>query len=244
MPLETEGGLLSSPDPPFSGRIGNMRYKAIGFDMDGTLIDSDIDYCRLTNVEFDTLRDLGIPDDVLKGLNEIEMIDSGRRYLESIGKKMSTKELCDLVNRNAGIIETECLVKARIFPGVKEMLEKFRSEGYRLGLLTRGQRFYAESAMNKFDIMHYMDAVEAYDDHPFGEQKPNPIAMEYLARALGVKTNEILYIGDSVLDYFCARDAGTDFIAIGPGSDGKRRWDPYKDKIPIVDCVTDMMQFL
>ena len=55
--------------------------------------------------------------------------------------------------------------------------------------------------MGRCGIMDRVDAAVAFDDHPTGEQKPNPVAMDHLAKALGVTSKDILYIGDSVWDY-------------------------------------------
>ena len=61
-------------------------FKAIGFDMDGTLIDSDIDYARLGMVEHDVLTSLGVPSKVFAHMmSEKDMLVAGIDYLHSIG---------------------------------------------------------------------------------------------------------------------------------------------------------------
>ena len=220
-----------------------MRYKAIGFDMDGTLVDSVINYERLAKVEAEVLGEMGVPTDLLGSENDKEVIDAGMKYLESHGEGIDPKELEKAINRRAGEIESEFIHLAKPYPGVEEMLIRLKTEGYTVGLLTRGQRSYAEKAMGMFDIMRYMDAMQAYDDHPLGEQKPNPIAMEYLAKELGVRPKDILYVGDSPVDYFCARDAGSDFIAIANGKSGRASWSRFEG-LTVVDDVTKITDFL
>ena len=219
-----------------------MKYKAIGFDMDGTLIHSVINYDKLANVEVDVLSELGVPSKLLVGGTESETVMRARDYLKSKGDTRTYEELCAIINKRAGEIEMESLDLASAFPGVPEMLGSLKKD-YRIGLLTRGQRAYAEKAMGMFDLMKYMDAVQAYDDHPFGEQKPNPIALEYLGRDLGVRPKDILYVGDSPVDYFCARDAGSDFIAIANGERGRATWSRFEG-ITVVDRVTQVMGYL
>ena len=221
------------------------KYKAVGFDMDGTLLDTDIDYEKLGDAEVFVMTGLGVPPQELSGItSDIEVIRKGVEYLNRNGNDISFDRACELVNQRASDVEMESVETAKCFPGVRDLLEDLRLKGYPLGLLTRGQRLYAETAMEKCGILELMDAVEAFDDHPTGEQKPNPIAMEYLARRLGVKCSEMLYVGDSVWDYYCARDSGADFIGISIGEKGRMKWERVRDDVKIVDDVRDILKFL
>ena len=211
--------------------------------MDGTLLDTVIDYGKLGTSVSDTLLDLGIPITRINNhSSDVEMIRKGSEYLHSIGKEMSFDKISELVNKRCGDIEMEHVLESAPFPGTDELLRKIRTEGYLIGLLTRGQRIYAETAMSHCKVLDYMDAVEAFDDHPMGEQKPNPIAMEYLAKDLGIEPADILYIGDSVWDYFCARDAGSSFIGIAAGEYGQKKWENYRDEIELIDSVADLLK--
>lgn len=219
------------------------RFKAICFDMDGTLLETVIDYEKLGTAVSDTLVAIGVPVTRINAHDtEADMIRRGSEYLHSIGKEMSFDDISDLVNERCKDIEMEHALESMPFPGTVELLEKIKGEGYKTGLLTRGQRAYAETAMSHCGILGYMDAVEAFDDHPTGEQKPNPIAMEYLAEGLGIEPNEILYVGDSVWDYFCARDAGSSFIGICAGEYGQRKWEKYAGEVELVDSVADLLR--
>ena len=220
-------------------------YKAIGFDMDGTLLDTAIDYEKLGNAERYVLEGLGVPDpEISSSPDDTEVIRSGVEYLNRNGNPITFDELCELVNQRASDVEMESVETARCFPGVERMLDELRSEGYPLGLLTRGQRLYAESALRRCGILDRIDVIEAFDDHPTGEQKPNPIAMEYLAKRLGVRCDEVLYVGDSVWDYYCARDSGAGFIGIAIGENGRRKWERVKEEVILVDDVTDIVGYL
>ena len=219
------------------------RYKAIGFDMDGTLLDTAIDYEKLADAESYVLSGLNVPSSELSSANDdIDMIRKGVAYLNGHGNPITFDDVCKLVNQRASDVEMEAVDTAKCFPGVPELLEELRSKGYRIGLLTRGQRLYAETAMGRCGILDMMDSIEAFDDHPTGEQKPNPVAMEHLANALGVRTSEILYIGDSVWDYHCARDSGAGFIGIAHGENGHRKWERVKDDIELIENISELIR--
>ena len=223
----------------------DRKYKAIGFDMDGTLLDTNIDYEKLGNAEAFVLSGLDVPESVFAGIgDDTEMIRKGVSYLNDSGNPMTFDEVCRLVNQRASDVEMESVETAKCFPGVEKMLDDLGSKGYPMGLLTRGQRLYAESAMERCGILDRIDVIEAFDDHPTGEQKPNPIAMEYLAKRLGVRCSDILYVGDSVWDYYCARDSGAGFIGIAIGENGRRKWGRVKDDVILVDDVTKIVSYL
>lgn len=86
-----------------------------------------------------------------------------------------------------------------------------------------------------------MDAIDAFDDHPIGYQKPNPISMKFLAQKLGVNVDEILYVGDNVWDYLCAKGAGAGFIGVASGRHGRTKWDAFDEDVAVVDSVASLI---
>lgn len=217
-------------------------FRAVGFDMDGTLIDSDIDYERLSNVERDVMLSLGIPEKVFSHIqSEKGMIEAGAEYLQSTGSEIGFRELIDMIDKESNAIELSTLSLSKPYPGVKELLEELKSKGYLIGLLSRGHRKYVTETMKKFNLLDYFDAVEAYDDHPVGEQKPNPVAMEYLAKDLGIETKDILYVGDAITDYLCARDSGAGFIGVSQNEHNRRCWDSVKDDVEVLKNISELI---
>ena len=69
------------------------------------------------------------------------------------------------------------------------------------------------------------DGVVARDDYPESEAKPSPKAMEHIAEILSVRPEEILFFGDHVFDYHCARDAGSGFVGVLTGTYAKDDWE-------------------
>ncbi len=217
-------------------------FRAIGFDMDGTLIDSDIDYERLGNVEREVMLSLGIPERVFSHIqSERELIEAGADYLHSIGSDIGFRELNEMIDKKSNDIELSTISRSKPYPGVRELLDELKSKGYLIGLLSRGHRKYVTKTMNKFDLLGYFNAVEAYDDHPVGEQKPNPIAMEYLAKDLGIETKDILYIGDALTDYLCARDSGAGFIGVSQNEHNRRCWDSVKEDVEVLKSISELI---
>ncbi|WP_400149924.1 HAD family hydrolase, partial [Candidatus Methanarcanum hacksteinii] len=166
---------------------------------------------------------------------------AGIDYLHSIGKDISSDELERMVNEESTRIETLNISSSKPFPMVRELLDEISSKGYKIGLLSRGHRGYVLKTMDRFDLTGYFDAIEAYDDHPVGEQKPNPVAMEYLAKGLGVRTDEMIYVGDAVTDYLCARDSGAAFIGLAQNEHSRTMWESYDHRPEILNNISELI---
>lgn len=220
------------------------RYKAVCFDMDGTLLDTKVDYQLMSDVIFDEMLDIGVPETVIdRGEGYKFNIESGIAYLKSVGR---VDELYDIGLRVAKVardIEMERVDEAKPFPKADLLLKKIREKGLRTGVLTRGCREYADAALGLCGVLDLLDGVVARDDYPESEAKPSPVAMQHMADALGVKPQEILYFGDHSFDYQCARDAGSGFVAVLTGTFTEDDWKGVPD-IEIFDSIGDYYDHL
>ena len=203
----------------------DTRYKAVCFDMDGTLLDTKVDYERMSNVIFDEMIRIGVPEEVIDRSEGFKFnLDSGVNYLFSQGRADEVYAIGIRVAKIARDIEMEKVDEAKPFPKAVQLLERIHSKGMKTGLLTRGCREYAEAAMDVCGVTDLLDGVVARDDYPESEAKPSPKAMEHMAEILSVKPEEILFFGDHVFDYHCARDAGSGFVGVLTGTYTKEDW--------------------
>ena len=162
------------------------RYKAVGFDMDGTLLDTRVDYQRMTEIVLDEMERIGVPDNAIDRSGGYKFnIDSGVEWLRSNGRGSDIFEINRRVSRAARDVEMEHVDKAVPFPGAVELIRALRSQDIRVGVLTRGCREYADGALSVSGVIDLLDHVVARDDHPEEDAKPSPVAMEHLAHGLG-----------------------------------------------------------
>ena len=118
------------------------RIKAVGFDMDGTVMDTVVDYAKLGRVAPEEFRSLNVPEEIIQRDIEINTVENGIAWLEEHNPK-SLERLQNRLNDRATVIECEHSDLAKPFPGTVEIIEEIRSKGYRVGILTRGGREYA-----------------------------------------------------------------------------------------------------
>ncbi len=222
-----------------------QRYKAVVFDMDGTLLDTRIDYRRLTKLVYAEMRAIGVPEAVLDESGSTKFnIESGVRYLISRGQKEELYAIEGRINGRAKELEMENADEARPIMGALELMALLKDSGYGLGVLTRGSREYAEYVLERSGAMPYLDVLVCRDDHHESEAKPSPRAMEHVAAGLGVSTGDILYVGDHSYDLLCARDAGSGFVAVLTGTYDREDWGRTGEDIPVLDSVADIIGML
>ena len=186
--------------------------KAVIFDLDGTLINSAIPFKKMKRLVIRYLEDAG----VTHGLLNDEMLNSEitslaaedlkvrgfpERYIKRVLSGVS-----DLMNR----IEIESLDAASLIDGVPEALRLLKERGFRIGLLTRSCREYAEKILRRFNIRGYFDAILARDDVEY--PKPNPTHALELLKLLNVSARDAVFIGDHLSDIECAVKSGMKFI--------------------------------
>lgn len=220
------------------------KYKAVCFDMDGTLLDTKVDYEKMANICFDEMERLGVPKDQINRDEGYKFnIDSGLKWLYTHGHSEIAYQIGNNIKQRTRDVEMDTVNLSKPFPHAADLLIKLHSMGIKTGLLTRGCREYAITATKLCGVYDFLDGIVARDDYTEQEAKPSPIAMKHLAEIIGVKTHEILYFGDHKFDYQCARDAKSGFIAVLTGTSGYDDWKRING-VKICKSITDFYEQL
>lgn len=95
---------------------------------------------------------------------------------------------------------------AHPFPGVVPLLERLRSVGYRLGIVTSRRRISLDGTPAALDLLPYVDLLVTRDDTTEG--KPHPAPILYAFQCLGVPPARGVYVGDTAFDVEAGRLAG------------------------------------
>lgn len=176
------------------------KVKAIGFDLDGTLLDNLSQLLKAWKL---ALESMGV-----KVESEIEIMKHfGRRTtdiaMEFTGNLNDARMLVETKDR----LYDELWPKhSRLFPGVAEVLAGVKRRGYLCGVASSNKRKRIERILIHFGIIKNVDAVVGYDEVERG--KPHPDMLLKLAERLGVKVSQLAYVGDSLYDVEMVRRAG------------------------------------
>ncbi len=84
----------------------------------------------------------------------------------------------------------------RTYPNVKKVLEKLH-KNYKLAILSDAPRLQAWTRLVEMGLEDFFDVVVTYDDTK--KHKPHPKPFMTTLKKLGVKSGEVVMIGDSVM---------------------------------------------
>ena len=101
----------------------------------------------------------------------------------------------------------------KIFPGIKELLESLKTDGFRMGVVTSRTRESAQRYMDMFGIGDYFEEMVSCDDTEI--HKPNPEPILLCLKKMGITAEEALMVGDSPFDIKCANNAGVKSVLVG-----------------------------
>jgi len=216
--------------------------KAVIFDLDGTLIDSKIDFRKMKRRNIRLLEASGVEQGLLT--EEMLNYDIERRAIEDLRTKgVSEEEIQRIFQKVADImneIELEAIQNAQLLDGVAETLEKLKKLGLKIGIITRSCREYANRILKKFGLERLIDAVAARDD--VSKPKPDPEHPRHLMEILSVKPSETILIGDHPMDALCAKNVGMRFFLIPKRDTNFKAFEEYSHEI--LWNIRDIIQIL
>lgn len=175
-----------------------MAIKHVIFDIDGTLIDTKAAF--LGALEH-ALGQKGVSHGDLTPYFSLPLADAVRDF------GITPKEF-EAWNRDYA----ERLSRAPLYAGVREMIESLASLA-RLAVVTSRKHEIAHIGLQEAGLLGRFDCLIAADDvvHP----KPAPDPLDKYASDAGCGKDEMAFVGDSVHDAACARNAGVRFFAPG-----------------------------
>ncbi|MDI6893015.1 MAG: HAD-IA family hydrolase [Bacillota bacterium] len=185
-----------------------LRYEAVLFDLDGTLIDTrDL---ILASFHHALRRVLGrdLPDEVLLAGQGTTLIDQMRCFDGDRAEELTR------VYTEFNLREHDAL--AREFPGVQELLRDLYAIGVHLGVVTSKRREGALLGLRRFGIAPYLTAAVFMEDTR--EHKPSPAPVREALRRLGCAPARAVMAGDSPYDVQSARSAGVEAVGVAWGS--------------------------
>lgn len=158
-----------------------MPYKAVIFDLDGTITQPYFD--------FDAIR------------QEIGLARDSGPLLEAM-EKMTPQQRLE-AERILHYHEDKAVAESKLNPGADETLSALRVAGIHIGILTRNKRDNAFAIARKHNLK--FDAVIGREDGPV---KPDAFGVLELCRQFGAEPAETLLVGDYLFDLLSAKAAG------------------------------------
>jgi phosphoglycolate phosphatase len=184
--------------------------RALIFDLDGTLIDSQRDLIRSVNI---MLREMGraeLREETISGY-----IGQGAPILvgRALGEGATQEEHKRALRFFLSYYEEHKMDTTRAYPGVAETLEELA--GLPMAILTNKPARISVRILDELGLKRYFRAI--YGGNSFETKKPDPLGATTILREFGVAPHEALLIGDSEVDVQTARNAGAVAAAVNYG---------------------------
>ncbi len=186
-----------------------MRFRAVLFDLDGTLLDTVDDLADSANAIFERA---GFPQHPVSAY-KIFVGEGLRRFVERALPKDALDEetvlrMMDEMREEYGRRWAD---KTRPYDGVNGMLDRLAELGVRASILSNKPHDFTKKCVAKLLPGRDFEIVKgARDGMP---RKPDPAGAVEIASRMGLAPSEFLYLGDTNIDMRTALAAG--MFAVG-----------------------------
>jgi phosphoglycolate phosphatase len=188
-----------------------MPYTAVVFDLDGTLVESHIDYEKMGVQIKDLLVEMGMTTNIEDRRKAYMVTRQGAKSLLEYGlPKENLETTLTRLDQLMNNIELDALPTMLLKPNAVETLTELKEADYRLGIATRSHGEYAAKALKKFSLTDYFHGVIGRDETPY--PKPDPRHLLSTIELIKAKPEKTLYIGDTTTDLTTSLAANIDFI--------------------------------
>lgn len=194
-----------------------MKFKAVLFDLDGTLLDTLDDLADSMNA---SLRRFGFPPntvDTYRYLVGDGVMNLVSRALPADHRDEAT--INEVVSAQWEEYSRNWANKTRPYEGIPELLDALQERGVVMCVLSNKPDDFTRLVVQKFLSKWKFAVVRGQDeDTPI---KPDPSAANQIALRLGIANTKFLYVGDSNTDMRTANAAG--MFAVGASWGFRRR---------------------
>jgi len=188
--------------------------KAVIFDLDGTLVTFNLDYKTLRAEVLQFLAKRGFPRSIFSMRESFfRTLEKAEIYMKNNGvKEKDFQQIRKSVFSIANRYEMEAARETSLVSGVLETLKALRRKGLRIALFTANDEKPTDYVLRRFRLKPFFDAVVTRQS--VKNIKPNPAHLEAALKALEVKPEEAVVVGDSIYDMKCAQGLGVTAIGI------------------------------
>ena len=185
-----------------------MKYKAIIFDLDGTLTDTLEDLFLSVN---HALKNCGFPE---RSLDEVRrFVGNGVRKLieRAVPEDTDARTLEQCYEIFCAYYMIHCQDHTCLYPGIASLLTALHAKGYKMAVVSNKLQAGVDELADTF----FNGVIDvAIGEQPNVPRKPAPDMVQLALERLGVEASEAVYVGDSDVDLQTAFNAGLPCISV------------------------------
>ncbi|MGQ2374701.1 HAD family hydrolase [Companilactobacillus zhachilii] len=183
--------------------------KTLLFDVDGTLVDTEQTIIKSWQK---TLKDTLNIEPEAEELFYVLGIPGTKAVQKYSNGPQQSKQLLQLWEQN----DHQMFHYSKLFTGIEEMLQQLTAKKIQLGVVTSRTNQEMQIVLDKFDLEKYFSTFITASKTKL--HKPNPEPILKAIETLKIDPADTLYIGDSIYDFQCARNAQVEFVLASWGA--------------------------
>jgi len=188
-----------------------MRYQAVLFDMDGTVLDTLAD---LTNAVNHILDEYAMPRRTPREVASFLGNGAARLLSKSVPAGTSDARLAEMLRVYQPWYDSHCAILTAPYPGILTLMKSLREAGVKQAVISNKQ----DSAVKRLAAEHFPGLLEtAVGESAAVRRKPNPDAVLAALREMDVAPENAVYVGDTEVDLQTAQNAGLACAVVGWG---------------------------
>jgi len=191
-----------------------MKYKAVIFDLDGTLIDSMGIWIRVDK-EYLEIRNIPVPDDLFK---DVKTGNSFNEICQYFKDKFNLPDSIEEIGTEwTGMVEEHYKTDVKLKPGAHELIDYLSESNVKMAIGTSNTRYLTEIVLRANGILKSFDSIVAGCEDIKG--KPFPDIFLKAAKDLNIAPKDCLVIEDTLHGVLAAHSGGMDAFAIFDDND-------------------------
>jgi phosphoglycolate phosphatase len=187
-----------------------LRYRAVLFDLDGTLVDS---YTALAEAVNHARRTEGLHE--LSAARIREFVGDGveRLLQRAFDRPQVSRHLIDAFETRYDEI---CCEESKVLSDVEKTLQALADLGVEMAVCTNKPTGFSRKILDFLELSRHFAAIVGPD--LAGARKPDPQHLAYTMRSVKSVAEDSLFVGDMPIDVLAARNSGMDVAVIPTGS--------------------------
>lgn len=113
-----------------------------------------------------------------------------------------------------------------LYHDVNKVLQGLKEKGCKTGIVTTKYHYRIEQILDRFGINELVDIIVGAED--VRAEKPSPEGLLWAIDHLNIDKENVIYVGDSVVDAQTAQRAGVDFAGVLTGVTGRKDFDRFQ----------------
>jgi phosphoglycolate phosphatase len=172
------------------------------FDLDGTLVDSKRDLVHSVNAARGLMNLPPISEQLVSSY-----VGNGAPVLmqRALGPQASEADVARGLEFFMTYYRAHMLDNTRLYPGVKDALDRLREAGAKMAVLTNKPVRLSRLIVEGLGLTQHF--FQVYGGNSFDQKKPDPIGIETLLGESGLARERTIMVGDSGVDVQTARNA-------------------------------------